>query len=263
MTHTAKTVDGVSIRFDVAGSGPPLVLVHGLGDDRHIWGTSRALLSARFTTFALDLRGHGESSGATDYDPFALCRDIEAVVAAAELERPSLIGHSLGGVAVSTYGSRKAVSAIMNIDQPLELSGLSARVQRLGDQLHQLPAGQVVLSILSELGLEGLPPKVMEQLRETRARLTREALLGIWRPLFESEDALRGVVRAAVGNVDAPYLSLHGSAPRDGYAEWLSELIPSARVLVWDGAGHFPHLIHPERFSSLVEQFVTGAASPS
>jgi pimeloyl-ACP methyl ester carboxylesterase len=262
MTFTAATVDGVSIRFDVAGSGPPLVLVHGLGDDRHIWSSLRPRFERSFTTFALDLRGHGESSRATDYDPFALGRDLEAVVVAARIERPLLIGHSLGAVAASAYGSRKPVSGILNIDQPLELSGLSARVSELGDQLHRLPAGQVVLDVLSKLGgLDRLSPKILRQLQETRSRLSREALLGIWRPLFASEEQLRDLVRAAFGKIDAPYLSLHGSAPSAGYAEWLSELIPTARVEVWDGEGHFPHLTDPERFSALFEQFASAVAA--
>ena len=256
MSLTATTSDGVTIHYDVQGAGPPIVLVHGLGDDRHAWQELRSRCSTTFATIALDSRGHGESLGGTDYDPFALHRDIEAVVAAERLPRPFLIGHSLGGVAVSSYAARNAVRGVINIDQPLELSGLARRVRALGDALYQQPAGQVVLGILREIGLGGLSTAQVEQLEATRARLERHVLLGIWEPLFASPEQLARSVRAAFSGIQAPYLSLHGGEPGGEYSAWLARLVPGADVEVWEGAGHFPHLTQPARFLARVQSFM-------
>lgn len=255
MTGATTTVDGVTIRFDVVGAGPPLLLVHGLGDDRRLWSAVSKALATRFTTVALDLRGHGESDDASDFDPFALHRDIEAVLRATELERPYLIGHSLGGVAVSTCAARRSVRGVINLDQPLDLRGLSARVRGLGDGLFTRPAHETVFGVLREIGFGGLSDADIESLKTTRRRLTLRALLGLWGPLLLPEPELRAAVRAAVSGISTPYLSIHGADPGAHYAGWLAELIPNARVEVWEGAGHFMHVTDPERFVSRVLAF--------
>ncbi|RYZ03801.1 MAG: alpha/beta hydrolase [Myxococcales bacterium] len=255
MSKNAFTSDGARIRYDAEGEGPPLVLVHGLGDDRHIWRLLRSTVSSRFRTIALDLRGHGESTGALDYDPFGLHRDIGAVVDAERLDCPLLVGHSLGGVAVSAYAARRRTLGVINIDQPLELSGLAASVQRLKDDLHELPASEIVLRILSQIGLGALDEAQIQSLRQTRARLEREVLLGIWQPLFASPQELASMVQSAFEHIQAPYLSLHGSEPTQAYASWLSALVPQARLEVWADGGHFPHLTAPGRFASRLESF--------
>jgi pimeloyl-ACP methyl ester carboxylesterase len=262
MTRVATTSDGARIHYDSAGAGPALLLVHGLGDDRLIWRTLRVQLSTSFTTVALDLRGHGESTGGSDYDPFALHRDIDAVVAAERLERPFLIGHSLGGVAVSTYAARRPVSGVINVDQRLELSGLATSVRRLEKELQERPAHEVTMNILREIGLGSLEASVIEQLQHTRARLAREVLLGIWQPLFASPEELALIVQNAFGGIRAPYLSLHGADPGPDYPAWLSGLVPGAAVEIWEGAGHFPHLTSPERFLARVASFMGGKLGP-
>jgi hypothetical protein len=49
-----------------------------------------------------------------------------------------------------------------------------------------------------------------------------------------------------------PFVEIHGGEPADGYADWLTTLVPTASVEVWGRGGHYPHLADPERFAARV-----------
>ncbi|WP_285557663.1 alpha/beta fold hydrolase [Actinoplanes regularis] len=92
-------MDGVSLGYRVAGdpAGPPMVLLHGLGDDERDWHTVLPALADRHRVYALDLRGHGRSSHPGRYS-FELMRDdVLGFLDAVEVERGVLVGHSMGG----------------------------------------------------------------------------------------------------------------------------------------------------------------------
>ncbi len=254
MTERARTSDGVEIAFDREGSGPSLLLVHGLGDDRELWRPIRQRLNGCFTTVALDLRGHGDSALAVDWDPFQLHRELDAVVRAARISPPLVVGHSLGGVAASTYSARFPVRGVINVDQPLDLRGLSARVRALGSELITRSPSQTIVNLLGEQGHGPLSASTLARLGVTRARLPHEALLGLWAPLLLDEPELSRISAAAFSGTRASYLSLHGSDPGVDYAAWLRALVPSAELEVWPDMGHFPHLCAVERFATLVER---------
>jgi pimeloyl-ACP methyl ester carboxylesterase len=107
-----QTRYAAGLAYDREGDGPPLLLVHGLGSSRAVWDPVRPRLARTYTTYAIDLPGHGESPPlappATDVRqqlPDASPRVLAARVAALvdelrdELgtERPHVVGHSLGG----------------------------------------------------------------------------------------------------------------------------------------------------------------------
>ncbi len=101
-TTTLTGRDGNKLAADVLGpeDGAPVVLLHGGGQTRHSWhGTATTLAERGCRTYAVDMRGHGESEWASDadYSLDAFAGDIVAV--ADTLERPpALIGASLGGI---------------------------------------------------------------------------------------------------------------------------------------------------------------------
>jgi hypothetical protein len=58
--------------------------------------------------------------------------------------------------------------------------------------------------------------------------------------------------------IRCPYLAIHGIDPGPAYATWLAGLVPGAVVEVWDGLGHYPHLVEPDRFVRRIEEFWRG-----
>ncbi len=82
----------------------PLIIVHGLRDHSHSFDDLAQALSDRFRVFALDLRGHGDSETTPYYAFGHFVLDVHNMVRALRLQRPVLIGHSMGGEVVAHYG---------------------------------------------------------------------------------------------------------------------------------------------------------------
>jgi pimeloyl-ACP methyl ester carboxylesterase len=255
----AITSDGARVAYQVAGRGAPLLLVHGVGDERSLWEPIVERLADHYTCVTLDLRGHGQSTGALEFGPFELARDVEAVVFEAGLRKPALIGHSLGGFVASMYAgsARAGVRAVINVDQPLAMEDFAPLVRQYEPALRAGQVKQVLLEVLSLIGLGAMPGALRERLEATRERLAPEVMLGVWGPLLEPElEPMLARVDRELARIAAPYLSLFGSEPAASYVTWLRTRVPHAEVESFGGQGHFLHLLDPDRFCARVRQFV-------
>jgi non-heme chloroperoxidase len=93
--------------LDWGGSGPPLVLLSGLGNSAHVFDDFAPKLTARHHVYGITRRGYGASSApATGYTAERLGDDVLAVLAVLKLDRPVLVGHSIAGEELSSIGSR-------------------------------------------------------------------------------------------------------------------------------------------------------------
>jgi pimeloyl-ACP methyl ester carboxylesterase len=93
-------VDGTSIYYETAGSGPALVLVHGSGGNHAIWWQQVPYFAQRYQTITLDLRGFGNSDAVADGpDARDFPRDVLGVLDALHLEKAALLGQSIGALA--------------------------------------------------------------------------------------------------------------------------------------------------------------------
>ncbi|MFV1991026.1 MAG: alpha/beta fold hydrolase, partial [Acidimicrobiales bacterium] len=70
------TQDGISINYARSGTGPVLILVHGITEDLHAWDEIAAILSTDYDVIQVDLRGHGDSSPGDDYAIASFAADI-------------------------------------------------------------------------------------------------------------------------------------------------------------------------------------------
>src|SRR5262245_4291512 len=102
-TTTYLAMSGRRIRLLQLGDGPPLVLVHGFGASADWWLPNMSALAARFTVYAVDLPGFGESDGFTSDEFAAPERFLAALFATLNLAECTLIGHSLGGYVVARF----------------------------------------------------------------------------------------------------------------------------------------------------------------
>lgn len=109
-------VRGVPLRYFVDGSGPPLVLVHGLGGSAANWAEMASLLVARWRVLIPELPGHGRSAPLPAASGLASFADRVALVALQEeVRRAPVLGHSLGGAVATRLALRhpEAVQALV------------------------------------------------------------------------------------------------------------------------------------------------------
>ena len=238
--------------YEVSGDGPPLVLLHGLTNSRRAWDPICPLLEDRFTCVRPDLRGHGETALADDYAMPSLVGDVHALVERLGLGPPALVGHSLGGTVAAVYAAAFPARAVMCVDQSLRFGDFARRIQPHADRLMGAGWAEALLDIERDLGVpvddafarrvRGFPPEVVR---------------GIWGALLTTDPAeLTALAEALLPRIAVPLLSLHGGNPEPGYAQWLTRLVPTARVEIWEGEGHMLHLADPQRFAARVRAFV-------
>ena len=91
-------VNGITLHYEQTGAGAPLLLLHGNGEDLHIFDPLAARLAARFTVYALDSRNHGESARHGDCSYAAMAADAAGFIAALGLGAVNLVGFSDGGI---------------------------------------------------------------------------------------------------------------------------------------------------------------------
>jgi pimeloyl-ACP methyl ester carboxylesterase len=239
-------VDGVPVRYRVAGAGPAVVLVHGLAGSWRWWKPVVEPLSRRLRVYLVDLPGFGTARGRR----FVLADApsyVHAFIDEIGLERPHLVGHSLGG-AVS---ARVAAVWPESVDR-LVLGAPAGLLERRHPGHYALPLAAVVRHARPRfLGL-----LVRDSLTAGLATLYRAGtqLLG--------DDALRG----QLGAITAPTLLVWGErdrvVPLQVAAEY-ERAIPDARLLVLEGAGHVPMVERPLAFARAVLDFVTEPAPSS
>ena len=245
------------------GDGPPLIILHGLFGSARNWSTFAQRLAMSHRVFALDLRNHGDSpwSDTMTYDEMA--DDVADFIAVSGLERPSVIGHSMGGkVAMKlALGHEIALAALAVVDiAPVSydsgfahyveaLSGIDlASVERRADADAAL-TGAVTDPALRAFLLQNLIAR--DGIYAWRINLSAigDGLAGL------SEFSLSGPTTAFSG----PTLFVAGE--RSGYIapkhhETIHKLFPRAEIAVLEGAGHWPHAEQPGNFVALMEPFL-------
>lgn len=273
-------IGGVTLSHDAAGSGPALVLLHSGVCDRRMWDPQwEALQAAGYRVVRADLRGFGETPAETgDYDPVA---DVWELLDSLGIERAALVGASYGGklalAAAARHPERVTALALLASGLPgrapsAELRAWGAREDALleADDLE----GAVALNVDTWLGPDATPgtrAAVADMQRHAfRIQLAAEAAAETAEPSLpaanEAEAAAEQIPPTAptfdLSGITAPALAITGAHDFADYREIavaLADLLPNARHLDLDWAGHLPSLERPEEVSALLLDFLTGA----
>jgi pimeloyl-ACP methyl ester carboxylesterase len=272
-----RVVHGHRRAFVRAGEGPALLLLHGIGNNCLTWSGVIDRLAETNTVIAPDLLGHGNSDKPRgDYSIAAYANGMRDLLSVLDIEQATVVGHSLGGGIALQFAYQFPERC-----QRLALVGSGGLGPELSAGLRAatLPGAELVLTALAGVSA---PLRLGLQVLERAGRITGWRRVG---DLAEAGDALlalkdvearRAFLRTLRGVVDAhgqavtaldrlyladsiPMLVVWGS--RDPivpalHAETVRTLVPSARVEVFDGAGHWPHLDEPDRFCDVLLDFI-------
>jgi pimeloyl-ACP methyl ester carboxylesterase len=266
---------GHRVFYRSAGSGPVIVLVHGITSTSATWANVLPYLAEQFTVIAPDLLGHGESAKPRgDYSLGAYASGVRDLLIALGHDRATFVGHSLGGgvamqlayqfpehcdrlVLVSSGGLGREIGLLL---RAATLPGSELVLPLLvNDQL--IGAGRAVGRLLGRIGLR-VHTDVGEVLRghaslsdgATRSAFlhTLRTIVDPWGQRVDASDRL--YLAKAV-----PFLLVWGE--RDpiipvGHARAAHRLVPGSRLEIFPNAGHFPHLDDPLRFVRLLNEFM-------
>ncbi len=272
-----RTIHGYQRAFRIAGSGPAILLIHGIGDNSTTWSGVQTTLAQRFTVIAPDLLGHGKSDKPrADYSVAAYANGMRDLLSVLDIERVTVVGHSLGGgvamqfayqfpqlvdrlILVGAGGVTKDVNFALRIAS-LPMGSEALALLRLP---MVLPALQVVGRVAgAAMGSTGLGRDLPEMLR---------ILADLPEPTASSAFArtLRAVVDwrgQVVTMLDRCYLTesvpvqliwgTHDSVIPLSHAHLAHAAMPGSQLEIFDGSGHFPFHDDPDRFVEVVEQFI-------
>jgi len=265
-------------------SGVPLLMLHGFGNDAHVWDDFAPAVAPYYRTLALDLRGHGDSSRDPQlrYDHASMASDVIAVTEALDLSRFVLIGHSMGGrVAMRVAGEHpERLAGLVIVDAGPELDARGVSRIRL-DAVSEKPASFTSTSeyeallcrayplaqphVLARMARFGLRPRADGRLEpktdpaffgafaressEHAAQRAAEETAALWSALARTPCPTL-VVRGAASDVLSPEVA-------DRMAE---EVLPRGSLVVVPRAGHSVMLDNPAGFREAVVSFVLGDA---
>ena len=263
------TTNGTRIYYEMHGSGPALVLIHGIGGSAMDWGDALPRLAERCTVLALDVRGFGRSAKpAGPYTPAQWAADVAGVIDAAGLRQPVVLGHSMGGVI--------AQRLLLDFPQKLRAAILASTSSEVKEAAAAVWEGQA-----ADIEREGLAPMIArrqaaytdefkaahpEVLEADRRRVE-------WNEPHAYAAAARAVARYnftdELRRVTMPVLILQGLDDKQtppGGSVIMSRAIPGSRLVMIENCGHNIHVDQPDRFVNEVLGFVaevTGAAQPA
>jgi 3-oxoadipate enol-lactonase len=235
--------------YEVAGAGPPVVLMHAGGTDATIWDAQLPRLAARFTVLRFDARGYGRSIG-LGAAPFSRVDDLVAVMEAAGIARAVLVGESQGArVALEAAVTRpERASALVLASLAPPGAGVPGEAELLarGDVEGAIAAGQRHWVAGPHRRLEDYDPALRERLADMDRRASTGPPLGPERIAPVDPSAVAVPTLVVVGELDRDEVHAH--------ARRLAATIPGARLEVVRGAGHLVNLERPDEFTALVER---------
>ena len=245
---------------DTGGDLPAVVLVHGMTFSKATWDPVIDRLRGRFRCLAVDLPGHGESTG-SGADPQVVVERIHATVVENGLVKPVVVGHSAGALHATGYGFAHDSAGVVNVDQPLRVGPFAGFVQTLAPALRGPDFGATFEPFAASIGIGRLPEPERERVLTTQ-RIDQELVLDHWfKPLTESPAVLQAEVDAMLDGVTVPYLWLAGGPVESADRDHLLAHIAQAQVETWSDRGHMAHLAEPEEFVTRLSEFVVSAVA--
>jgi pimeloyl-ACP methyl ester carboxylesterase len=265
---------GHRVSYRTAGSGPVLLLMHGITDSSQTWAPVTRQLADHFTLVAPDLLGHGESATPRgDYSLGAHASGVRDLLTALGHKRVTVVGHSLGGGIAMQFAYQFPERCERLV---LVSSGGLGREVHLLLRAAALPGADYVLPLLASRRVVGVGRGIGAVLGRFRLRPSGD-LDALARGFASLDNAgsrqaflhtVRAVIEPAGQRVNAgdrlylaaalPTLIVWGerdsiiplSHGREAHAA-----MPGSRLEVFPGAGHMPHVDDPDRFAEVVADF--------
>jgi len=254
----------LTLKGETLGDGPPVVLIHGLSATRrNVVQGSRALVKRGYRLISYDARGHGESQPAPSYQYSDLVGDLEAVLDELQLERPALVGSSMGAATAMAF----TLEHPDRVPALVQITPAYTGYSRTGDA--DGASWETLASALDE-GIDrflevaqpgDLPERWREVAREaTRQRMERHGdLAAVAQALREVPSSVAWKGLDALSDLDVPVLVVGSQDESDwlhplGVAQEYCRKLPNCELIVED-KGDSPLAWQGARLSNAIADF--------
>jgi pimeloyl-ACP methyl ester carboxylesterase len=256
----------VRLAFQELGEGPPVVVTHGLFGSGANWRSVARRVAAGHRVLLVDMRNHGASPHAPAMDYATQAADLRALLDALDLERPAVVGHSMGGKAAMRLAleSPARVGALCVVDIAPALSEhdhqdviAALRALDLDAIAGRAEADAALAGQVADPGLRGF---LLQNLRSTpqglRWRIDLDAIEAAHDELLDFPAPAAGM------RYTGPCLFVRGARSDyvlDAHLPAIRSLFPAARVHTVAEAGHWTHAERPDAFLEALVPFLRNA----
>ena len=268
------TIHGHHVGYRMEGTGPALLLIHGIAGSSQAWREVMGPLAERFTVIAPDLIGHGHSAKPLgDYSLGAYASGMRDLLGVLGVDRATIVGQSFGGgVALQlAYQHPECCERLVLVDS----GGLGREVSWMLRAM-TLPGAEYVMPVLFPSFVRETGNNLSRRLHRQGVRMGRVAeMWNAYASLTESANrrafvrTLRAVIDPmgqTVSANDRLYLAAQMTSlivwgARDtiipaSHALAAHEAIPGSRLVIIEDAGHFPHVETPDEFLDVLLDFI-------
>jgi pimeloyl-ACP methyl ester carboxylesterase len=273
--HT-RVVHGYERAYRMAGRGPAVLFIHGIGDDSSTWLDVLASLAGEFTVIAPDLLGHGGSAKPrADYSVAAYACGMRDLLATLEIEQVSVVGHSLGGgvamqfayqfpelcerlVLVGSGGIGPGVHPLLRL-AAAPGAGLMLPLIGIVPVRAALRGFSGLLRLTGGIGLGSDLDYVVGKYVRLVESTSRQAFLRTLRSVVDWRGQVVNMLDRCYLTEGMPTMLVWGTRDNvvpSSHAELAHEAMPGSRLEIFEGAGHFPHHSDPQRFLAILREFL-------
>ncbi|MGA9493670.1 MAG: alpha/beta hydrolase, partial [Mycobacterium sp.] len=272
-----RTIHGYRRAFRIAGSGPVILLIHGIGDNSTTWTTVQAKLAQRFTVIAVDLLGHGQSDKPrADYSIAAYANGMRDLLSVLDIERATVVGHSLGGgvamqfayqfpqlverlVLVGAGGVTKDVNVALRLAS-LPMGSEALALLRLPLVLPALQIfGRAAGLVLGSTAVGRDLPDVLRILADLPEPMASSAFTRTLRAVVDWRGQSVTMLDRCYLTQSVPVQIIWGAEDvvvPVSHARMAHAAMPGSRLEIFEQSGHFPFHDDPDKFIELVERFI-------
>jgi len=216
-------VNGIELFYEVRGSGNPIVLLHGNGEDHTIFDELAEQLSQHYTVYSIDSRGHGKSGSVKSLDYRSMMEDVAALIRELGIENAALYGFSDGGI----------IGLLLAIEYPdilsrLVISGANTR-----------PSGIKTLAAIS----------------------MRISYFFTWDQKTKLMLTQPNISESDLNSIKTPTLVLAGSKDvvKEEHTRMIAANIKNSVLRILEGESHSSYVVHSKKLYGVIGPFLEGA----
>ncbi|MDR2561823.1 MAG: alpha/beta hydrolase [Holophagales bacterium] len=213
-------VNGIELFYEKCGSGNPIILLHGNGEDHTIFDVLTSQLSRHCTVYAIDSRGHGKSSSVKHFDYRSMMEDVAAFIKELSIDNVMLYGFSDGGI----------IGLLLAIEHPNMISKL------IVSGANTLPSGiKTINAILMQVSY------LFTRDQKLKLMLTQP-----------------NITNVELDTISTPTLVLAGSKDvvREEHTRMIAANIKNCTLKILEGESHSSYVVHSDKLYGIIAPFL-------